>query len=105
MTTLTIKVHDLEKKTTQIRIFTRSPVSIGRDSQNTLPLARSFMARFHGSVLVGGRGIGYVGPGAKVGTLVHDRRVEPHTRIDLGRHGALQIGLLVLEVDLGTGPD
>lgn len=76
--------------------FARSPVRIGRNALNELPLQEPYVSEWHGVIRFDDRAAAYVDHGSTNGTLVDGRRLVKNEPVPLPVQ--LQIGPLKLDV-------
>jgi predicted component of type VI protein secretion system len=78
---LLVRIRDASSGSDETRIFTSSPVRIGRNPLNDLTLDYGFVSQWHGVIKFDRSDINYVDLGSTNGTQVDGRRVPERTPV------------------------
>lgn len=98
MTPLSVRVEDLDARTTKQYAFIKSPVRVGRGELNDLQLDRPFVSTFHGVISFDGEQITFVDLGSTNGTLFNGQRLEPRKPVAVTEETELRVGPLRLHL-------
>src|SRR4029079_17432201 len=80
---LTTIVRDVQTATMIAPSFTRSPVLVGRQYGNQLPLGAHILSRRHGAFLFSKDGLQYIDYNSANGSYIDGIRIEPNRAIDI----------------------
>jgi predicted component of type VI protein secretion system len=91
---LDVQIKDVVSGETQTVQFTESPVRIGRNQLNDIPLEDPFVSEWHGIIRFDPQGVAYFDIGSTNGTLLDGKRIPknvptpltPRSCLVLGRH-------------------
>lgn len=97
MRPLVIQVENSQTHKKRLYAFTSSPVSIGRNELNHLPLRDEFVSLWHSVVRFDDESIKYVDLGSTNGTRVNGAKIEANKPLPVTDGMALEIGHLRLE--------
>jgi type VI secretion system protein ImpI len=84
--------------------FSQSPVRIGRNQLNDIPLEDPFVSEWHGIIRFDDRQISYFDLGSTNGTLLDGKRLAKNLPAKLSEASRLQLGMLEIAVVLLTEP-
>ena len=104
-----VMVRDTHAATVVSQRFLRSPVTLGRESCNSLVLDGRLVSRRHGAIVFSVRGLEYVDLHSKNGSLVDGRIIEAAVPTDVSRWSVITVGhcqitALLELVPVGPGP-
>ena len=97
---LTARVTDLRTKTTVVKSFFRSPVTVGRRPGNTLCLESRKVSAYHGAFAFDRTSLRYVDCNSSNGTVVDDVPVPPEIPLDVRETSVIQIGPFQIKIHL-----
>jgi FHA domain len=89
---LLVHIRDVVSGTTRTLEFTRSPVRIGRNQLNDIPLEDPFVSEWHGSIRFDAGGAAYFDMGSTNGTLLDGKRVPKNLAMPLSAQSRLLLG-------------
>lgn len=98
---LRIEVRDHARGERHVHTFSRSPVFVGRGSENHLRLDAPFVSNCHGVFYFEAGRLEFVDPGSTNGTVVDGEPLERAQRVSLTPVTELRIGELSLRAALG----
>jgi predicted component of type VI protein secretion system len=98
MRTLELEVHDTETGERRVHGYSRSPVTIGRNPRNDLPLGFGFVSGWHAKIEFDERGGVFTDLGSTNGTSLDGRRVEAQRPLAIGDGLRVLIGKLELNL-------
>ena len=105
MLPLVVRDDRLQTKESTQHVFKSSPVRIGRNKLNDLPLEDPFVSLWHGMLQFDDVSIQYLDLASTNGSELNGQRAQPNTLIPLGAGRAdLLIGPLRLHLSRGEGP-
>lgn len=102
MTGLAITVFDVETGSTSEYRFENSPVRIGRNPLNDLPLPFAFVSGWHAVVRFDETGARFFDLGSTNGTLLDGRRVQAGDPVEINGVLSVTIGKLELQMKSAT---
>src|SRR6516165_8166264 len=91
-----VRVENLEANTSVQQVFRRSPVHVGRNKLNDLPLANGFVSLWHGIVRFGENTLEYLDLDSTNGTEVDGNRLRRNVFVPVSEQTDLRIGCLRL---------
>jgi len=91
-----VRVENLEMNTSVQHVFRRSPVHVGRNKLNELPLANGFVSLWHGILRFGENTVEYLDLDSTNGTEVDGKRVRRNVFVPVSEQTDLRIGPLRL---------
>ena len=97
MQPLVITVRNVTTGEQRLRAFYRSPVHIGRNELNDLPLPNGYVSLWHAVIRFEEEAIRYTDLGSKNGSEVGGTRIDANKAVDVGERVPVQIGELRLE--------
>lgn len=97
MQPLVITIRNVTTGEQRLRAFYRSPVHVGRNELNDLPLPNGYVSLWHAVIRFEEDAIRYTDLGSKNGSEVGGARVEPNKPVDVGPSAPVAIGELRLE--------
>src|SRR5688572_25489195 len=97
MRPLVITVENLTTRERHLRAFYKSPVHLGRNELNDLPLPSEYVSLWHAVVRYDDDAVRYTDLGSKNGSQVNGTPVEANKAIDVGESVGVQIGDLKLQ--------
>ena len=89
---LDINVKNVVTGTTETKRFTQSPVRIGRNQLNDIPIEDPFVSEWHGIIRFEGDGVAYFDMGSTNGTLLDGKRVPKNVAAPLTTKSCLVLG-------------
>src|SRR5450432_2441068 len=98
MLPLVVRVDRLQTKESTQHVFKSSPVRIGRNKLNDLPLEDPFVSLWHGMLQFDDVSIQYLDLASTNGSELNGQRAQPNTLIPLGQEADLLIGPLRLHL-------
>ncbi len=98
MLPVVMRVENLETKSTVQHVFRRSPVHIGRNKLNELPLADGFVSLWHGILRFGENTLEYLDLDSTNGTEVDGHQVRRNVFVPVTEQTDLRIGSLRLHL-------
>jgi predicted component of type VI protein secretion system len=104
MLPLVVRVDRLKTKESTRHVFRSSPVRIGRNKLNDLPLEDPFVSLWHGMLQFDGNSIQYLDLASTNGSELNGERAQPNTLIPLGDEADLLIGPLKLHISRSAEP-
>jgi type VI secretion system protein len=104
MLPLVVRVDRLQTKESTRHVFKSSPVRIGRNKLNDLPLEDPFVSLWHGMLQFDDSSIQYLDLASTNGSELNGQRAQPNTLIPLGQEADLLIGPLRLHVSRSEVP-
>jgi type VI secretion system protein ImpI len=101
---MSIEVHIKQPGvgTNRVLRFSQSPVRIGRNQLNDIPLEDPFVSEWHGIIRFDDRQIAYFDLGSTNGTLLDGKRLAKNLPTKLSEASRLQLGMLEIAVVLLT---
>ena len=97
MQPLVITVKNITTGEQRLRAFYRSPVHVGRNEMNDLPLPNGYVSLWHAVIRFDEEAIRYTDLGSKNGSEVGGARVDANKPVDVSLQVPVQIGELRLE--------
>jgi type VI secretion system protein len=97
MRPLVITVENLTTRERHLRAFYKSPVHLGRNELNDLPLPSEYVSLWHAVVRYDDDAVRYTDLGSKNGSQINGAAVEPNKAVEVGESVTVQIGDLKLE--------
>jgi type VI secretion system protein len=97
MQPLVITIRNVTTGEQRLRAFYRSPVHVGRNELNDLPLPNGYVSLWHAVIRFEEEAVRYTDLGSKNGSEVGGARVEPNKPVDVGPQLPVAIGELRLE--------
>src|SRR5262245_33636744 len=97
MQPLVITVKNVTTGEQRLRAFYRSPVHVGRNEMNDLPLPNGYVSLWHAVIRFEEEAIRYTDLGSKNGSEVSGARVEANKPVDVSTQVPVQIGEVRLE--------
>src|SRR5262245_6523639 len=97
MRPLVITVENLTTKERHLRAFYKSPVHLGRNELNDLPLPSEYVSLWHAVLRYDDDAVRFTDLGSKNGSQVNGAAVEANKAIDVSESVGVQIGDLKLE--------
>src|SRR5262249_31826405 len=98
MLPLVVRVEDLNTKTNVTHVFRTSPVHIGRNNLNELPLSEPFVSMWHGMLRFDEMSVEYVDLSSTNGTEIDGSRIRENVFFSVELETDLRIGSLRLHV-------
>ncbi len=98
MLPVVVRVENLETKATVQHVFHRSPVHIGRNKLNELPLSDGFVSLWHGILRFDENTLEYLDLDSTNGTEVDGRRLRRNVFVPVTEQTDLRIGSLRLHL-------
>lgn len=95
---LEIKIREPVKQSDRTLRFTQSPVRIGRNQLNDIPLEDPFVSEWHGIIRFDGDNVAYFDLGSTNGTLLDGKRLAKNVPAVLTEASRLQLGRLEMSV-------
>src|SRR4051812_11427638 len=92
MLPLLIRVEGLEGQPSQVQRFERSPVHVGRNPLNELPLKDRFVSQWHGLFIFDADSVHYVDLGSRNGSELNATALPANTPTPVGPEVDLRIG-------------
>jgi predicted component of type VI protein secretion system len=89
---LDINVKNVVTGTTETNRFTQSPVRIGRNQLNDIPIEDPFVSEWHGIIRFEGDSVAYFDMGSTNGTLLDGKRVPKNVAAPLTTKSCLVLG-------------
>lgn len=96
-----VLVENLETKSSAQHVFRRSPVHIGRNKLNELPLSAPFVSLWHGMLRFDEKGLEYMDLNSTNGTEVDGQRAKGNLFVPVNEQTDLKIGTLRLHLSRG----
>ncbi len=96
MLPVVVRVENLETKATAQYVFRRSPVHIGRNKLNEVPLTQGFVSLWHGILRFGENSLEYLDLDSTNGTEVDGHRLRRNVFVPVTEKTDLRIGSLRL---------
>ena len=78
--------------------FTKSPIRMGRNQLNDIPLDDPFVSEWHGTIRFDDQSVAYFDLGSTNGTLLDGKRLPKNVATPLSEASRLKLGLLEVEV-------
>ncbi|HVE87418.1 MAG TPA: type VI secretion system-associated FHA domain protein [Myxococcales bacterium] len=97
MAPLVITIKNVTTGEQRLRAFYRSPVHVGRNELNDLPLPNGYVSLWHAVIRFDDEAVRYTDLGSKNGSEVGGARVDANKVVDVGPQVPVQIGELRLE--------
>src|SRR3954468_24688239 len=97
MQPLVITIRNVTTGEQRLRAFYRSPVHVGRNEMNDLPLPNGYVSLWHAVIRFEEEAIRYTDLGSKNGSEVGGARVEANKPVDVSPQVPVAIGELRLE--------
>ena len=98
MNPLSVRIENLEARTTQQFAYVKSPVRVGRGELNDLRLDLPFVSTWHGVITFDGDAITFVDLGSTNGSVFDGKRLEPRAPVTVTPSSDLRIGPLRLHL-------
>lgn len=98
MVSLRVLVDDRQSKTREERVFEKTPVRIGRNALNDLPLQSKYVSQWHSVVQFTEAAIEYLDLGSTNGTFLNGKRVVARSAVPVGETDELAIGNIHLSL-------
>ena len=95
---LEVFIKDVVSGVTETRSFGKSPVRIGRNQLNDIPLDDPFVSEWHGIIRFDGDGVAYFDMGSTNGTIVDGGRIQKNIPSPLSRESRIVLGRRELSV-------
>lgn len=106
MLALLVRIDNFEDGTTQSYSYTTSPVRVGRNPLNDLPLALPFVSQWHAVVVWDGQSVTYYDLGSTNGTTVQGHRLGANQPVPVSSPDMeFRIGAVRLVFQLANLPD
>ena len=102
MQPLQISIHDPRTGTDADEVFARSPVRIGRNALNDLPLYEPSVSQWHAQLAFDHEALWFTDVGSSNGSVIDGARVPPHQAVRVDASTTLEVGPLVLRVQRGA---
>jgi len=96
-----VRVENLETKSSSQHLFRRSPVHVGRNKLNELPLSAAFVSLWHGMLRFDEKGLEYMDLNSTNGTEVDGQRAKGNQFVPVNEQTDLRIGTLRLHLSRG----
>lgn len=101
MLPLLVRVERMETGQSSMHVFTSSPVRLGRNNLNDLPLDDPFVSLWHGMLQFDERAIQYLDLGSTNGSELDGKKAPANTLVPLGAEGSVVVGPLRVHVARG----
>jgi predicted component of type VI protein secretion system len=97
---LEVQIKEPSGGTNRTLRFPQSPVRIGRNQLNDIPLEDPFVSEWHGILRFDQQSIAYFDLGSTNGTMLEGKRLAKNVGVELSTKSRLQLGRLELAVSL-----
>jgi type VI secretion system protein len=101
---LVVRVEGLQTKEPLLRVFDHSPIRIGRNNLNDLPLDDPFVSLWHGMLRFDERGVQYMDLASTNGSQLDGAKLGNNTFVPLGEDSVIRIGPLKLHISRSQVP-
>jgi predicted component of type VI protein secretion system len=102
---LNVQITEMTSGTSRSLRFPKSPVRIGRNQLNDIPLEDPFVSEWHGIIRFDDRSIAYFDLGSTNGTMLDGKRLAKNVGVELTLSSRLQLGRLELIASLQKSTD
>jgi predicted component of type VI protein secretion system len=96
MIPLSVRVDNLDTRTTSQFAFIKSPVRVGRSELNDLPLTEPFVSQWHGLIQFDESRITFLDLGSTNGTTLNGTSLDKNVTTEIGPGSELRIGSIRL---------
>jgi predicted component of type VI protein secretion system len=102
---LNVQITEMTSGTSRSLRFPKSPVRIGRNQLNDIPLEDPFVSEWHGIIRFDDRSIAYFDLGSTNGTVLDGKRLAKNVGVELTMSSRLQLGRLEMVASLQKSTD